>query len=432
MPLLRQTEARGRELRRRTGWILALGLAATVTPLVILVAVELNYVQGIERTAARVAVERAETIGMLERVRRGQTAVRRVVAILSAEQSFDPNEAERLILSYREEIDAAGKAARGSYLEDQWVNFEAVSDSFTRQALQLLHQPDTAPEETDALFQLQDDSMVAMRRLVDASHAEIQDEIALVARQSERLRAFTLYGIAICLVASAGAAIVTIRTLSEAVGRYQERSAELRRVSGLLIDRQETAARRFSHELHDELGQTLAALKAEISALHVRAELEQGRARAIALADDAIRSVRDVSHLLHPTVLENLGLRGALESLTEQFSQRTGIEVEFLSTLSGRLSDESKTHLYRISQEALTNIARHSGATKASIELSGDEDSAFLEIRDNGRGFANVSKSSGIGLKGMEARAAFAGGEFETTSDPGRGVTIRVKVPLEQ
>jgi len=432
MPLLSEVEAHGRDLRRRTAWILTLGLAATVTPLVILVIVELNSVRGLETTAARLAAERAETLGMLERVRRGQTAVRRVVAIVSADQTFDSGEAERLIRSNREEIAMAADAAGDSSLKAHWKSFQVASDSFTQQALRLLSRSGASAEGTDTLFQLQDDSLVAMRRLVDASHAQMQDELAMVARQSERLRELTLYGILICLAASVGAANVTVRTLSEAVRQFQERSAELRRVSGLLVERQEMAARRFSHELHDELGQTLAALKADIATLQADAELEERKARALGLADDAIRSVRDVSHLLHPTILANLGLRGALESLTETFAERTGIEVEFQSTLAGRLTDESKTHLYRIAQEALTNIAKHSGAAKATVTLGEAEDFAFLEIQDNGKGFSDVSKSSGIGLKGMEARAAFAGGRLETASAAGRGATIRVKVPLEQ
>ena len=423
-----------RNLRRRGVWILVLGFAATAIPLAILAAVQLSYANVVKRTADRLMEERAETIGILERVRRGQTTVRRVVVKLSAGAAApDETEVIGLIEEYRNEIARASDAAKGSPLQTAWERLRAASDRFTASALGLLGGSDAAPRDTDAFFQLQDDSIVAMRRLVDASHNEIRREVDAVARQSERLRALALYGSVLCLAIAGGAAIVTIRTIAGVMRQVETRSDELRRISGALIEQQETAARRFSHELHDELGQTLSALKAEIGALGAGSERGvRDQAAALALADDAIQSVRDLSHLLHPTLLEHLGLAGALESLVRTFGQRTETEVAFRSDLNRPLSDDSKAHLFRIAQEALTNVARHSGATRVSVTLFEAESCAILEIADNGKGVSDVSNSDGIGLKGMEARASFAGGTLRLSRPPSGGLSVQARVPIDR
>src|SRR5205085_1875927 len=133
---------------------------------------------------------------------------------------------------------------------------------------------------------------------------------------------------------------------------------------------QEATARRFSHELHDELGQSLTAVKTNLSALNSGGSGGDERlADCLRLVDDAIGNVRQMSQLLRPTILDDFGLEAGLRWLAEGFSARTGIDVKVDSNHSGRLADETETHLFRIAQEALTNVARHSGAKHVRMRL---------------------------------------------------------------
>lgn len=154
----------------------------------------------------------------------------------------------------------------------------------------------------------------------------------------------------------------------------------------------------------------------------------------VTLVDGAIQNVRELSQLLHPTILDDFGLDAGLRWLAEGFTQRTGIEVEYQSNFSGRLPDETEMHLFRIGQEALTNVARHSGATRVRIELRGQPDVTRLSIRDNGRGLppGKPAVQQGLGLIGMRARARSAGGELTFRSSDGAGLLIEIEIPVRK
>ena len=110
--------------------------------------------------------------------------------------------------------------------------------------------------------------------------------------------------------------------------------------------------------------------------------------------------MRELSHLLRPTILDDFGLDAGIRWLAERFGQRTGVEVDYKSSFDGRLADETETHLFRIVQEALTNVARHSGATRVNIELARNGERVHLTVKDNGHGF-HGNGNSGLGLVGM-------------------------------
>jgi len=199
-----------------------------------------------------------------------------------------------------------------------------------------------------------------------------------------------------------------------------------------MLETQETTARRFSHELHDELGQSLTALKANLASLRRPDVPSQRLDDCLQLVDDSLRNVRELAQLLHPTILDDFGLDAGLRWLSERFMQRTGIDVDYTSTFSKRLGDEKETHLFRIAQEALTNVARHSGATRVGIRLSGDQNEVRLGISDNGSGLRNGGPAGegGMGMIGMRARARSAGGELILESSGGQGLRIEVRVPV--
>jgi signal transduction histidine kinase len=197
------------------------------------------------------------------------------------------------------------------------------------------------------------------------------------------------------------------------------------------LETQENVARRFSHELHDELGQALTAVKANLSALR-RSPDEARVDDCMHLVDQAIKDVREMSQLLRPTILDDFGLDAALRSLTDSFSQRTGIEVSYRSDIGARrLRDEAETSLFRIAQEALTNVARHAQATSVSIDLLSSGSDVVLSIRDNGQGFAMTERrvTAGLGLAGMETRARGCGGQLRLETAAGKGLMIEVTCP---
>ena len=196
---------------------------------------------------------------------------------------------------------------------------------------------------------------------------------------------------------------------------------------------QESIARRFSHELHDELGQTLAAVKSNLAAAP-RTPGTSGRlADSMQLVDDAIRNVRQLSQLLRPIILDDFGLDAGLGWLCEGFTQRTGVDVDYRSNLHSRLPDETETHLFRIAQEGLTNVARHSRATRVKIDLAASDSGLKLIIADNGKGIKDLrSGTQSLGMTGMRARARAVGGFFRVTSPPEGGLKLEVEIPLQE
>jgi two-component system sensor histidine kinase UhpB len=216
------------------------------------------------------------------------------------------------------------------------------------------------------------------------------------------------------------------------IRRLEWQTAELSRVSFHMLEDQEATARRFSHELHDELGQQLTAIKTNLNALEGGGQVNRPRLEdSLLLVDEAIGNVRQMSQLLRPIILDDFGLEAGLRWLAEGFSTRTGIEVRVESNHSGRLADETETHLFRIAQEALTNVARHAGAKHVRMKLGSANGQVIFSVQDDGRGLdAAHSGGSGLGMIGMRARARSAGGDVEVNPAPGGGVLIEVRVPL--
>ena len=239
------------------------------------------------------------------------------------------------------------------------------------------------------LFRDHEAFVSVVARLIEAEYRKVRAAQERIDRQSSRLLGVSLaFAAAAALLALAFAAL-TVRMVSRLIRAMDFQTAELGRVSLHMLQDQEAAARRFSHELHDELGQSLTAIKTNLTALH--AEGQPGRARVedcLRLVDEAIGNVRQMSQLLRPTILDDFGLEAGLRWLAEGFAARTGVELDFQSSYAGRLPDETETHLYRIAQEALTNVARHSGARHVALRLESRGQQIRLEIRDDGRGFA--------------------------------------------
>jgi signal transduction histidine kinase len=252
-------------------------------------------------------------------------------------------------------------------------------------------------------------------------------------QEGHGLLRWTVWLFCSCVVLSLICASWAVRASAGLFRRLESQASLLTQMQYQFLETQENIARRFSHELHDELGQALTAVKANLSAIHGPPE-EQARLRDCRqLVDQAIKDVREMSQLLRPTILDDFGLEAALQALCDNFSVRTGVAVKFESNFGGqRLRDETETHLFRIAQEALTNVARHSAATSVSIHLDRKGKEVSLTIQDNGSGFDFERRrgAGGLGLAGMETRARGCGGNVHFTTGAGKGVEIEVTCPI--
>jgi len=193
----------------------------------------------------------------------------------------------------------------------------------------------------------------------------------------------------------------------------------------------------IAREIHDELGQLLTVLKMDVAWLNKRLSPEPGPVKEkitdlLLLIDTTVKTVRRIASELRPSLLDDLGLIAAMEWHFEEFQKRSGIEGSSqLPDQEIPLPDSLKIGLFRIFQESLTNVARHSGAKNVAVELLKNENRLILTIRDDGIGFdTGESKRKTLGLVGMRERAEVMGGEYCIEGEPGRGTTVRVSVPL--
>lgn len=211
----------------------------------------------------------------------------------------------------------------------------------------------------------------------------------------------------------------------------EELDATQRRYQGLaraVWRVQEDERRSLARELHDELGQLLTALIHRLERAH-GIEVE-----SVTLAREALGRVRELARLLRPPVLDDLGLPAALNWLARQAREHAGLEVKTRTPPGfGRLDADVETLVYRIAQEALTNVIRHAGACRAGIELTRLGNRLELSVRDDGRGFdpaAAARVSQGTGLDGMRERVALFGGSLAVRSAPGQGTHIVATLSL--
>ncbi len=214
---------------------------------------------------------------------------------------------------------------------------------------------------------------------------------------------------------------------------------QLRRLSGRIMASQEKERTAIARELHDELGQVLTALRMDAVWMQERLHGSDPRIAERALTmcdliDKTIKDVRSIAIRLRPGVLDDLGLVDALEWLTSDFENRSGITCIFEHADVPELNDTVSTAAYRICQEAMTNVARYAEASRVSVVLKADRNILNLSIRDDGNGFdiAALSEFEGIGIAGMRERAALAGGNLEVISEKGKGCHVLFKVPVMQ
>lgn len=220
-------------------------------------------------------------------------------------------------------------------------------------------------------------------------------------------------------------------TFNEMLARLE---LERREAARRIVDAHESERLRIAQELHDEVGQTLTAVLLQLSRLQERlpAELSAELNEAQDAARTSLEDVRRIATDLRPEALRDLGLASALAALSDGFGRRAGLRVDRqIQTPMPQLSGEAELAVYRIAQEALTNVARHAGSDTAQLTVQADTGQLTLTVRDHGRGLPSAYATDGNGMRGMQERAGLIGAKLriETPID-GPGTELRFELPL--
>lgn len=275
---------------------------------------------------------------------------------------------------------------------------------------------------------------------LNSANLELEEKQIDIQQQSlRRFAAGATIGLLLLGVLIATGSTIYLARMEAGSDRQKQRAEqaeyELRRLSNQLVRAQEDERKTISRELHDEVGQILTGLRMELGSLWRGEADSEFRTRldsVKSLAEESLRSVRNLALLLRPSMLDDLGLGAALRWQAKEFSSRSGIPVSIdIEGEVNSLSEVFRICLYRTIQEALTNCLRHAQATRVSITVKQEKDLVSASIQDNGIGFeASSLRTGGLGLVGMEERVRTLQGEMRISSNPGHGTLVEIELPL--
>ncbi len=226
--------------------------------------------------------------------------------------------------------------------------------------------------------------------------------------------------------------------IAEQTQQLHEANRELRHLSSRIVAIRDEERRRLGRELHDSQGQYLAAIKMNLEMIETTdaalSTLQKSAlTEAITLLERSMREIRVISHLLHPPLLDEIGLQAVVPWYLNSFSERSGIQIDLdMPSDISKLPDQVELAVFRVLQECLTNVHRHSGSKVAKVRILPDETSVILEVSDRGRGLNSQNGSDpviGVGITGMRERIRELGGQFEINSSP-EGTIVRAVLPI--
>lgn len=410
--------------------VLVIGFSAVIVLLMAAGSIGLKSAQLIQENSADIVHNGLVTTRLIDELQREQDTLN--AAFYKLARGTELSERERLLAQLDDADQAVERIvteAAGTSQAELWRQLSTAVRGFSSEARRLLVRKNVPTYTSRDLLRHHEEVTAIVAKMIANNASRTLAAQTRIDQRSAQLVKESLGLLSGCLLLALVCAIFTVRITTQLFRRMEQQSSDLARVTWHMLESQETAARRFSHELHDELGQSLTAIKANVTALDPSMPPDPARLDDCRrLIDEAIQNVRELSHLLRPTILDDFGLDAGIRWLAERFGQRTGIDVDYKSSFDGRLADETETHLFRIVQEALTNVARHSGATRVNIELARNGDRVHLRVKDNGHGFT-TNGSSGLGLVGMRARAQSVGGELEINSKD--GVVVDLWAPVQ-
>jgi len=277
-------------------------------------------------------------------------------------------------------------------------------------------------------------SDLLLQRMYDAEERLLSERQARASRFVSLTAAILITSLFLALVLF----LVHHRLLMDQVAGRSRAELAQRALSAKVLTLQDEERRKFARELHDSVGQHLAAMKMAISVLQTKFPSDTTLQDCIKLLDDSISETRTISHLLHPPLLDEAGLTSASRWFVEGFGKRSGIDVQLdIQDGAARLPEATELVLFRVLQESLTNVHRHSGAKRADVSLQTTGNQVILRVRDYGNGMpAAVAQSlredgsgGGVGLAGMAERIREIGGKLEINSSES-GTEIVVRVPV--
>ncbi len=416
--------------------ILAVGFGVTISVLWISGRIVVREVRGIRGNVAELAREQVLVARLVNDIQLEENAMTGVI-LQMAQGSTRADESEALFRNLRESatgLVVVAAEARDAGGDAVWGELETLARAFREEVQVAATGSEAAGDRRfDPLFAQHRELMVLVNRIIREGNGRLETLEAQLDEEARGLHQDVNLLFLSGVVLAAVSAVFTVGFAWRGLHRIQWQADELNRVSWQMLRSQEEVARRFAHELHDELGQSLASLRTNLTKDPVL-DREALHADRLALVDECIANVRELSQLLRPVVLDDFGLDAGLRWLVEKFAQRTRLEVRYESGVEGRFSDECETHLFRIAQEALANVARHSAARRVVVRLGTDLSELILSIDDDGRGLSDSIETSprsvGMGMVGMRARARQIGGELTVTNHAPSGLRVEVCVPL--
>jgi signal transduction histidine kinase len=418
-------------IERESGNHLLLVLIAGFSLLVLLLIasgyVAIDSMRAIESDTDRVIAEQQATVRLIDEVQSEEGNLSNVFYSLASGHERSRQELLQRLDNLEAALRRTTKGGEASGDSALWNKVNESADAFIREGRGIL-QSNQPP--TENFYRRHQDLLDALADLANTSFKVRAD---MQQRESEHASSRVRQSVALLSVSLAVAGVGAVFTIWSVLTMFRKlrwQASELSHLSSRVMSDQEETARRLSRELHDHFGQTLSAIEANLVAMKHAEKIQPERIEdCFALIKDAVGNVREVAQLLRPTILDDFGLDASLRWLVEGFAERTGLDATYISSYQERLDDETETQLFRISQEALTNIARHASATEVRVALHGLGASVKLVISDNGKGFSGDDVGGGMGLVGMRARTRAAGATLDMVSDRGKGVTITVEVP---
>ena len=388
----------------------------------------MNTMEFIESDAARFATEQQATARLIHEMQSEEGNLSAVFySLASGRESVDGEPLLRRLVALETAIHRTTGIGAASKDAALWRKVRLEADAFIAEGRETLV---SQRPPAQRFYERHQNLLAALAELTGSSFTSSGALSAERERLSSRIH-YSLWLLSAALAVAAGGALLTVSTVNRMFRRLRWQAGELARLSSRTISDQEDTARRLSREMHDHFGQTLSAIEANLVAMQHARAYHPGRIEdCLGLVKDAVENVRDVSQLLRPSILDDFGLEMSLRWLADGFADRTGKTVKYSCAFTGRLDGAVETQLFRITQEALTNVARHADATEVQIELAADAGRLTLSICDNGKGMDLERVRQGSGLVGMRARARAAGAGLAVSSRPGEGVSIRVQVPM--
>jgi signal transduction histidine kinase len=323
-------------------------------------------------------------------------------------------------------------------LEEYWQAFEPLFDWTTSEKItessrflrrEVLPRREAVLSIAQEIEELNNQNLAVQRAEVTRRLASFRSDLHTLLWQS------LLLGVVVALTAVIRLRVVEGRA-EEQRSIAEEAERQMRQLSQQVVATQEEERKKLSRELHDHVGQMLTALRMELGRIdRVRGASDHAVPAAVAecrqLVDNVVRTVRDLALGLRPSMLDDFGLQPALEWHIRDVSRRFGLTVDLVASGDlDSLPDPHRTCVYRVVQEALTNVVRHSRAGRIKVAVIGANDRLDVSISDNGVGFDALSRSAGLGLRGIEERARELGGTLQIHSARGAGTTLKIVLPL--